>query len=278
LARRAGIEPATLRAWERRYGILDPRRGSSGYRLYTADDERRLLEMARLVEAGVAPAQAAQRLAPGAGADAGRNDADPGFAAGLREELLGALLRYDEAGADRVFDRAVGSLTVETLLSDLVLPVLRELGRGWEEDDVSVGQEHFSSNVLRGRLLGIARGWGGGGGRLALLAAPAGEHHDLGLVAFGLTLRNRGWRIAFLGADTPLESLRGATAQMRPDAAVLTVLDPSRLTGCEPDLTELAGATRLLLGGAGVPEGLSERVGAERLPDDPVGAAIALAG
>src|SRR5687768_2750736 len=109
LARRAGIAPATLRAWERRYGILDPLRSDSGYRLYTPEDERRLLEMVRLVESGVAPAQAAGRLTSGPRA-APAAPADPGVAAGLREELLAALLRFDETEADRVVDRAIGIL------------------------------------------------------------------------------------------------------------------------------------------------------------------------
>lgn len=276
LARRAGIAPATLRAWERRYGILDPLRSESGYRLYTPEDERRLLEMVRLVESGIAPAQAASRLSSAAPVPA--SPGDPGVAAGLREELLTALLRYDETEADRIVDRAIGFLSVETLLSDLVLPVLRELGRGWEENGITVGQEHFSSNVLRGRLLGLARGWGGGEGRLALLAAPEGELHDLGLIAFGLILRNHGWRIAFLGADTPLESVKSATAQLRPEVVVISALDRSRMIDTEPDLTEMSKGARLLLAGAGISEHLAGRVGAEHLADDPVRAAMALAG
>ncbi len=276
LARRAGIAPATLRAWERRYGILDPLRSDSGYRLYTPEDERRLLEMVRLVDSGIAPAEAASRLTSGPRAVAAA-PADPGVAAGLREELLAALLRFDETEADRVVDRAIGILAVETLLSDLVLPVLRELGRGWEENGITVGQEHFSSNVLRGRLLGLARGWGGGEGRLVLLAAPAGELHDLGLIAFGLVLRNRGWRVAFLGADTPLESVISAAEQTNPQVVMISALDPARMAGTEAELTELAKRSRLLLAGSGMSEGLAGRVGAEHLADDPVRGALALA-
>ena len=71
---------------------------------------------------------------------------------------------------------------------------------------------------LRGRLLGLARGWGRGTGPRALLACPPGERHDLGLIAFGLALRERGWRIDFLGGDTPAESIAGAARAIEPRA------------------------------------------------------------
>ena len=94
-----------------------------------------------------------------------------------------------------------------SLLRDLLIPYLHDLGERWEAGTASVAQEHFASNFLRGRLLGLARGWGQGGGPLAILACAPSELHDLPLIAFGLALRAHGWRIAFLGPDTPLGTL-----------------------------------------------------------------------
>ena len=73
--------------------------------------------------------------------------------------------------------------------------------------DASIAQEHFASALLRGRLLGLARGWGTGSGPLGLLACFPGDQHDLGLLCFGLALRGQGWRITFLGPDTPLATI-----------------------------------------------------------------------
>ena len=73
---------------------------------------------------------------------------------------------------------------------------------------LSVGDEHFATNVIRGRLLGLARGWGRGLGPVALLACLPGEQHELGLLAFGLALRAHGWRVSYFGGDTPLEERR----------------------------------------------------------------------
>ncbi len=93
------------------------------------------------------------------------------------------------------------------LLRDIVLPTLTELGQGWEQSSLGISQEHFGSNLIRGRLLALSRLWGRGAGPLALLACPPGEAHDLSLLAFGLLLRSYGWRILFLGADTPVTTL-----------------------------------------------------------------------
>ena len=114
------------------------------------------------------------------------------------------------------------------MLDGAVLPLLRELGEGWESGEVSIAQEHFASHLVRGRLLGLARGWDRGSGPRAVLAGPAEERHDLGLLIFGLALREHGWRITFLGGDTPLETLAETVQQLEPDAVVLAATDAGR--------------------------------------------------
>jgi methanogenic corrinoid protein MtbC1 len=149
--------------------------------------------------------------------------------------------------------------------------VLRDL-----END-TVGQEHFASNLLRGRLLALARGWGGGEGRRALLACPSGESHDIGLIAFGLALRELGWRIAFLGSDTPADTLRAAAETMRPAAIVLFSIHVDAYAGAESDLAAVAAEHRLLLSGPAASSELCERIGAGLLEGGPVDAAGAIA-
>ena len=117
-----------------------------------------------------------------------------------------------------------------SFLSEIVMPYLRDLGDRWERGEVTVAQEHFASSVLRGRLLGLARGWGRGIGPRALLACAPGEQHDLGLIAFGLALRAHGWRIEYLGADTPLDDDRRASLTLSSvDLVVVSAVAPERI-------------------------------------------------
>ena len=187
----------------------------------------------------------------------------------MRDELADALDRYDEPRAQAILDRLLAVATVETLLSDVVLPYLRELGERWQRGDASVAQEHFASSVVRGRLLGLARGWGLGLGPTAVLACLPGEQHDLGLIAFGLALRSRGWRVVYLGSDSPIETVKEVGRQLDPSLVVLTAVSSERVEPVVTQLQALAGRHRLALGGAAAGNGALE-TGALVLTGDPI--------
>ena len=126
------------------------------------------------------------------------------------------------------------------MLRDAVLPYLHELGERWQRGEASIGQEHFASVLLRGRLLGLARGWGSGGSRRALLACLPGEQHDLGLICFGLALRGQGWRITFLGPDTPLATIGDTVRLLHPVLVVVTATDHAHFANAADGLAEVA--------------------------------------
>lgn len=271
LSRRSGVAPELLRAWERRYGLLQPDRSNGGLRLYSLDDLERVRRMRRHLAAGLAAAEAAALARE---ADDGDPDGVPASGPeAARRELAAALERFDEPAAQAVLDRQQGATTLDALLRDLVLPLLHELGERWQRGEASVAQEHFASALLRGRLLGLARGWGGGLGPLALLACPPGEEHDLGLLAFGLALHGRGWRVAYLGSDTPPDTLTDAARTLMPALVALSTVCPERLEAVAAPLRELARRQPLALGGSGADEALVAALGARVLEGDPVSAA-----
>jgi DNA-binding transcriptional MerR regulator len=246
LSRRSGVSPELLRAWERRYGLLQPTRSAGGLRLYSPDDLARVQAMQHHLADGFAAAEAAVL----ASRTAGRNDESIATPA-AKDELAAALASFDDADAHAVFDDLLARLSIDTILRDVVVPYLHELGERWEREEVSIAQEHFASTVLRGRLLGLARGWGKGIGPIAVLACAPGELHDLGLIAFGLALRARGWRIVYLGTDTPITSVADAARSCTPAAVVVSAVDPRIFRRNAEELQQLARDTRLCLGGAG---------------------------
>ncbi len=270
LARRTGVSEPLLRAWERRYGLLSPQRTAGGFRVYGPDDESRVLAMrARRGEGMSASLAAAAVLAasPAAAPDAGA------ALAAIREALGGALERFDERAAHDALDRLFGAFSLETALSDGVLWYLGRLGERWETGEVSIAQEHFATTIVRGRLLALARNWGGDRGPLALLACPPGEQHDLGLICFGLVLRERGWRIALLGPNTPIDTIDEAAGHLRPDIVVIAAMQAESLEDARGELARLAGGHRVALAGPGAGEALGRSVGARVLVGDPIRAA-----
>ncbi len=271
LSRRTGVSAELLRAWERRYGLLNPTRTGGGFRLYSPADERRVSLMRSHLQHGMSAAEAARlTLTEAAG---GTRDDDEPVLRRRAQELRQALDDFDESSAQSALDSVLAEFSTETVLTDLVLPYLHELGERWASGEASVGQEHFASQLIRGRLLGLARDWDRGAGPRALLACAPGEQHDLGLIAFGVVLRARGWRITYLGQDTPLETLAESARSLGPVAIVISSVSTDRLSRSGAELRRLAGIAHLWLAGPGGSEALAKKTRATFLDIDPVAAA-----
>lgn len=256
LSRETGVSADVLRAWERRYGLIRPRRTGGGFRMYAASDVARVRAMRELVDAGVPAGEAARRvLATGDGA---ATAIAPEPIAAARERLRSVLRAFDDAGAQAAIDRLFATFDLETVLTAVLLPELEALGEDWESGVATVGQEHFAVNILRGRLLALGRGWDRGLGPRLVLACPPGEHHDVSLVMFGLLAHERGWRVTFLGANTPLDSIVAAVQALGADALVVYATFATALTPCLESLAGLATTTKVYLAGAGAREAAAE--------------------
>jgi DNA-binding transcriptional MerR regulator len=267
LSRRSGVSPELLRAWERRYRLLRPTRSQGGLRLYSLEDLERVRLMQHHLARGLAAAEAAAAALATAEPPAASSAETP--LADAKDELAGALSAFDEPRAHAVLDSLLATATIDTMLATVVMPYLHELGERWERGDASVAEEHFASAVLRGRLLGLARGWGRGLGPRIVLACAPGEQHDLGLIAFGLALRARGWRVVYLGADTPLTSVADAAHASDAVFAVVSAVTPMPFRAHRDELRELARRQRLCLGGAGAGKAALD-LEVEILSGDPV--------
>jgi MerR family transcriptional regulator, light-induced transcriptional regulator len=283
LSRRVGVSDHVLRAWESRYGLLRPTRSAGGFRLYSAADERRVRRMTQLIASGLSAAEAAHAVAEesaslllGLAPVADRQIS--GTAAQGGDALRQALDRFDEPAAQAVLDRLLSEFSLPTVLRDIVLPYLHDLGERWEQGTPTVAQEHFASNVIRGRLAGLARGWGGGVGPRAVLACPPGELHDLPLMVFGVALNRLGWSVTYLGISTPVIDLVRTVEVARPDLVVIAATVPERFEAIAGELAELARRSPLALAGAGASARLAQETGARFLSGDPVTEAEAVGG
>jgi MerR family transcriptional regulator, light-induced transcriptional regulator len=269
-AQRVGVSPELLRAWEQRYGLLQPVRSPGGFRLYGEEDAARVARMRAALNQGLSAAQAARVALEDDRPPQSLIDDD-------RTRLLSAIEHYDEAAAQAALDDGLAAFGLEAFVRGLILPTLTEVGRRWEQGEVEVSQEHFASNLIRGRLLSLARLWGRGAGPLALLACAPGEQHDISLLAFGLILRSYGWRIVFLGADTPLPTLTEAAHTTAPAVIVLVTFDPELLKREAAALRRLARTAPVFLGGPGASSPASGHGRVRRLNGDLIAAAEAVA-
>jgi MerR family transcriptional regulator, light-induced transcriptional regulator len=269
-ARRVGVTPELLRAWEQRYGLLRPVRSPGGYRLYGEEDAERVARMRQAMDGGLSAAEAARvalETAP----------APDNLIENARARLFSAIESYDEAAVQAALDDGLAAFGLEAFVRDLIMPTLTAVGRGWEQGRVEISQEHFASNLIRGRLLSLARLWGRGSGPLALLACAPGEQHDISLLAFGLILRSHGWRILFLGADTPLFTIHQTARTTAPTAIVLVTFETALIKAEGPALRRIARLAPLFLSGPGAPPALTGQLRIRRLDSDLVDAAYQVA-
>jgi DNA-binding transcriptional MerR regulator len=271
-ADRVGVRETTLRAWERRYDLLRPQRTDSGFRLYSRADERRIRSMQAHMARGLAPAQAA------ALATAERTEpiVSPASPQALIDELFAAMTIFDATRFDGLLDAAFAR-DRGPVINDVVMPLLQEIGARWERRELTVGHEHFASHLVERRLLSLAAGWDRESGPLALLACAPGERHTLGLICFGLLLADQGWRIAYLGADTPIDQIAAVSASVQPSAVILCALDSRRLTDVAPAICDLGAARHTILAGRGASAELARRLGVHHAAGDPAHTARALA-
>ena len=221
-ALRSGVNVALLRAWERRYGIVEPMRTDSGYRLYDEAAIDRLRAMRSLVDAGWSARQAAQRvtsaspeeidsMAPGVEGD----DREVAPVTSAIEAFVDGATRIDPAAIERALDDMFASGSFERVVEDRLFPALRALGDAWGTGLVDVAGEHAASAAVARRLSMAfeAAGSPAGGQGPILVGLPPGSRHELAALAFATAARRAGLPVVYLGPDVPVESWIAAAGQ-----------------------------------------------------------------
>lgn len=220
-----GVPAATLRAWERRYDLVEPRRTDAGYRLYDDEAVARVTQMAALVadgwSASTAAAEVHRRLGPD-GATLPPSPTMDGPTATAR--LVEAAAAMDPAGVAQILDEQLARTPFESVVDDWLMPTLEEVGRAWEDGRVSIAGEHLVAHaVLRRLSAAFDAAPGRPGGPRVIVGLPAGVHHELGIFAFAVVLRRLAVDVVYLGPDLPAPAWRDALETHGASCAVLGV-------------------------------------------------------
>ncbi|MCX7961079.1 MAG: MerR family transcriptional regulator [Burkholderiales bacterium] len=215
-----GVAPVTLRAWERRYGLVKPLRSVGGHRLYRRSDIDTIHRVVALLGKGIAIGQVRRSLAAAARRTGEASEAPWER---YRERMIAAISQFDEDRLEDVYNEALSLYPSQLVTEKVLLPLLVELGRRWETAEGGVAEEHFFGVYLRNKL--GARFHHRArleSGRKLLAACLPGEHHEVGLLLFALAAHERGMRLVLLGADTPLGEIPYAARRSRADGIVLS--------------------------------------------------------
>ncbi len=216
-----GINPVTLRAWERRYGLIKPQRTKKGHRLYTQADIDLINETVRLLDKGIPIGQVRQVLKNRKDESASSSTAKDHWSTYI-EDMISAIALFDEDRLDAIYNEALSLYPVDTVMRWLIIPLLRRLGLRWETGEGSVAEEHFFAVFMRNKLgARFHHLRGQRHGPKILVACLPHEHHELGLLLFSLMAKSLGYEIVTLGPNMPLDDLPVTVKRAHCDAIVL---------------------------------------------------------
>lgn len=202
-----------------------------------------------------------------------------------KDELWAAVEAFDAEAAETAMAKLLWDVPLSAAVVGVVLPFLQEVGDRWEVGTLSVAHEHFVSDMLRRKLTALSsvppqQVLDDAEARppVVLLACPAGERHDMVLLCVALMLRERGVRVRFLGADTPIPAVASAARAAGADAVVLAAMRSTAFTAHSTTLRRLAQDHALYIAGRAADERTSAEIHATALPTDPVRAVVFLVG
>lgn len=238
------VNAITLRAWERRYGLFEPIRKASGHRLYTQAHIDLITRVVGLLDRGMRIGQIKAQLEA---ESAAQNDEEVVNDIWKRyvDRMISAVIQFNEEGLEETYGEALSLYPIDTVTEKLLMPLLKELGRRWAEDQGSIAEEHFFGFYIRNKLGARFhhRSKAKNGPRLLLSCLP-GDRHETGLLLFALAANVAGYRVILLGADMPLEELPAAVRKTGCEAIILSgiLLPGSELLMQDlPRLKEQAG-------------------------------------
>ena len=264
-ADRAGLTPDVLRAWERRYGAVQPVRAANGQRVYSDADVERLRLLGMVTRAGRSigsvaglsmealermAAEDAESRARKAG-DGAEPATDPIIARSM--DHVRRLATHDLA---LELHRALSRLGLLAFLEQVATRLLREIGNEWHAGRLSPAQEHHSSAVLHDIIAGTMRVSTPTGSAPTIVASTLpGERHTLGAVMVGAIAASEGWRVLYLGGDLPATEIASAAQNANADAVAISIVYPDDRAAVREDLLKVRRTLNhdvdLLIGGAG---------------------------
>jgi len=225
LSERTGVGSSTLRAWERRYGLLNPQRTPKGHRLYNREDVRLVEYVLTLMDEGHSLAAIARQIKRKTGVT--KDDEEQHAQGGVWTEYQGTTLRavqdFSTERVEAVYNEASSLYPVDMVTERLIEPVLAHLGNEWQSRDAGIAEEHFYSHWVRNRLgARFHHASSQASGTRILCACLPESHHEIGLMLFTISALTRGYRVLYLGANLPLAEIPAVISRSGTRGVVLS--------------------------------------------------------
>lgn len=245
VANMLGVNAVTLRAWERRYQLINPKRTEAGHRLYSNEDIETIKVILQLLDEGIAISRVKQALAIASNLEQQDQQVSSHWDDYI-ERMLNGVNDFDEAVLDEVYNEAMSLYPVDVVTKQLILPLMYKLGVRWQKLSTGVAEEHFTTVFLRNKLGARFhhRNLQNTGPRIIAACLP-GENHEFGILLFALAAHARGYRIILLGADMPVKQIIEVVRRTNSKGVVLSGSVELDIQQLQEDLIQLTEDTNV---------------------------------
>jgi MerR family transcriptional regulator, light-induced transcriptional regulator len=206
----SGIKAHTLRIWEQRYHLFQPKRKDSNHRFYDNEDLKHILRIAYLYHNGYKISKIAKLPETDIRRLATENLNGSNSFDVFINQLMEASIDYDQERFERIIHTANQQLGFEKNIYQVIYPFLQKIGLLWMTDNMLPAQEHFASHLIRKKIIVAIDGLDHplpGSRRTVLLYTPEGEHHEIPLLLTKYHLKKNGIKTVYLGTNIPLTEI-----------------------------------------------------------------------
>lgn len=219
-----GIHPGTLRAWERRYNLIEPVRNEVGHRLYTDDQMKILKWVVGKVDKGFTIGQAVELLDKQDVIDDDKNDiVISNQIDSYKHDILHTLLKFDENKSNQTLDLAFNVFSIEKVVITILGGILIEVGERWEKNEITIAHEHFVTSFIRTKIGMVFHNLPVNTmlPKVICVCGPD-ETHEIGLLIFTFFLRRRGYEAIYLGSGIPEKDVVQVVEEVNPEMIIIS--------------------------------------------------------
>ena len=249
LEKLSGIKAHTIRIWEQRYQLIEPKRTDTNIRFYDDEQLKYLLNVALLSKNGYKISKICKW-------------SDVEFLEQVKQvyeqtllhdssvqldldanDLITSMIDMDALKFHRIYENSIRLIGFQKTITDLIYPYLEKVGSLWTMGQINPTQEHFISNLIRQKIIAaIDRLTENTEGDKFLLLLPEGEHHEIGLLLSQYILKENGKRVYYIGQNLPLSDIPAAVISVDPDYLLTFMVDPSLTNNPESTIKALHSA------------------------------------
>lgn len=251
----SGIKAGTIRIWEKRFGIIEPWRTDTNFRMYDEGQVRKLMNVATLLADGrkISYIASISDKVLHREVVAIHELSCDAVSISFINRLISAAVSLNEQLFHETFNAAVEYYGMYESVLRVCYPFLHKLGIMWVTETAVPVQEHFATALVRRRLLYATEQLPvkKTGKKLFVLLLPPGEWHEIGLLFADYLIRSRGMNTIYLGQNVPYENVAAVVTEMRVSHVLLFFITPAgnNATTAVRDQMGLAGDATLLLAG-----------------------------